>query len=320
MQPHLARLTMVRQALTAWDLPSSSLKLIQLGENAIYRVDTPAGRFIARLSGAGLQTPLSVRGEMRMIEHCAQHGVHVARPVPVRTGDWLHLTPDLEFPAIDAAPRIVTLFHYAPGRRVSLNRINEDFTFRWGASIARMQLALESFLHTPEAARLLWHNVIFQGGPLASELAAVDWLRREWEACAAWLENLPLEHFGLIHADAHEGNFKVHDGKLWFFDFDDACIIWRVYDLAVIALRFERAGDAGRSRAQQQALIAGYTSLIPLSDLWQQRIYSFQRVRRIWALAWLNLRRAEVPRLARYYETFFAEVRQHTATAPEPLV
>ena len=50
------------------------------------------------------------------------------------------------------------------------------------------------------------------------------------------LETLPTtpDVFGLIHSDAHAGNFHLSDNELRFFDFDDCCYQWFVFDIATI--------------------------------------------------------------------------------------
>ena len=50
------------------------------------------------------------------------------------------------------------------------------------------------------------------------------------------LSNLPVSTgtYGLIHSDAHVGNFLVHKGGLTFFDFDDCLYTWFAYDVATI--------------------------------------------------------------------------------------
>jgi Ser/Thr protein kinase RdoA (MazF antagonist) len=62
------------------------------------------------------------------------------------------------------------------------------------------------------------------------------------------------EHdFGLIHSDAHAGNFFADSGRLTFFDFDDACYCWFAYDVATILLSAVLQQWIGDKQAEREA-------------------------------------------------------------------
>ena len=67
------------------------------------------------------------------------------------------------------------------------------------------------------------------------------------------LEQLPADdkHFGLIHSDAHAGNFLHKDGRLTFFDFDDCLYAWFGYDLATILFGVVLHPSVGNSEAER---------------------------------------------------------------------
>jgi Ser/Thr protein kinase RdoA (MazF antagonist) len=103
-----------------------------------------------------------------------------------------------------------------------------------------------------------------------------DWaLCREWDRLDQVLRALPAtkQCYGLVHADIHRGNFFVHEGRIYLFDFDDCCIQWFASDLAntiYYALwdrRFEPIADRS-SFAQEFAshLLAGYRRHRALGD------------------------------------------------------
>ena len=182
-----------------------------------------------------------------------------------------------------------------------------------------MYEATKGYKQTKAARRPVWNEVRFQGQPLIGDLVHTAWFKREWKHCEAWLYNLPQEDFGLIYTDAHEGNFKVHNGEIKFFDFDDSCVCWHVYDLAVIFLRFDRDKDKGWVHLRKRAMLEGYRSVRPLSEIHEKRIDSFIRARWLWAIAWFNMR-LHVPRLRKMYGEVYRIVEERTKNGSEPLV
>jgi Ser/Thr protein kinase RdoA (MazF antagonist) len=291
---------MVTLALREWGFADPSLRLVGHTENTVFAFETRHGRFIARLSTPRFQTPLTVRGELRFIARCVKWGVPTSRPLPTRLGSALVLVPNLDPSVSTSAPRIVTLFTRVPGRHVSSRHVTEGLAFEWGATVARLHRATEGFVERRNARRPRWHEVAFQGRPLDSPLGAFPWFRREWARCEEWLGNLPEEEWGLIHADLHPGNFKVHRGRLHPFDFDDSFVGWRIYDLAVVWPCLRAASDEGLTQARRRALLSGYRSARPLGAAWERRIESFVRVRRVWMSAW-HASRLDVPRLRNEY-------------------
>ncbi|OQY33837.1 MAG: hypothetical protein B6I38_03100 [Anaerolineaceae bacterium 4572_5.1] len=51
-----------------------------------------------------------------------------------------------------------------------------------------------------------------------------------------YIDTLPKDRagYGLIHQDAHGGNFFIKDGAITLFDFDDCMYGWFIYDIAMV--------------------------------------------------------------------------------------
>src|ERR687888_1867175 len=96
MKPNVARLEMIRRALSRWNITPQKIEPIRYGENAAFKVRAREGNFIARLSGAGLHSPVEVRGEIRFIECCHAKGIKVARSLRTDSGEEIVLTENLD--------------------------------------------------------------------------------------------------------------------------------------------------------------------------------------------------------------------------------
>ena len=61
-------------------------------------------------------------------------------------------------------------------------------------------------------------------------------VHQKFSANRAYLRALPktAESYGLIHQDAHAGNFFVHEGQITLFDFADACYGYFINDIAMV--------------------------------------------------------------------------------------
>ncbi len=77
-------------------------------------------------------------------------------------------------------------------------------------------------------------------------------IRRQTEAVLSAVSSLPSEipDYGLIHQDAHPGNFVVDEnGRITLFDFDDCAYGWFAYDVALVF--FYTAGLLAEDEATQ---------------------------------------------------------------------
>lgn len=312
MTPATARRQIVTEALRQWDLEPWALKLRHEGENTVYVLRTPERRLIVRLSGAELQSPVTLRGEMGFIDRCVQAGIHAARPIPTAKGESFARIWAIDERTGRGRERMVTVFEHVPGRRIRPLAMKDQFIFSWGAFLARMHNATDGFQQTRTARRPNWDEIAFQREILSDDLRRRRWFRDEWDACQKWLQRLPQTEQGLIHADVHEGNFKVYRGEFYLFDFDDSCVCWYAYDLAVNLLRFASVTERDRMERFRSQLLAGYRSVRPLSIEWEHHIEGLIRVRRLWTVNWLTMR-SDIPRLRRFYDDYLIRLRHIVA-------
>ena len=102
----------------------------------------------------------------------------------------------------------------------------------------------------------------------------------------AYLEALPqdAESFGMIHQDAHAGNFFVDDnGQIMLFDFDDCLYGHFVYDLAMVLFYAVTNREDADEFAPMfwEAFWRGYCEENKLDDVWLKEIPHFMKLREI---------------------------------------
>lgn len=91
------------------------------------------------------------------------------------------------------------------------------------------------------------------------------------------------EHFGLIHADLHPGNFMNTKLGIALIDFDDCGYGWFLYECGCSVMQFSEYIDELVS-----AWIIGYEHIRTLSPNDKNMIWSFVILRRIVRIAWMN--------------------------------
>ncbi len=101
-----------------------------------------------------------------------------------------------------------------------------------------------------------------------------------------YLRDLPRDPaaYGLIHQDAHQGNFFVTEsGKITLFDFDDCVYSWFINDIALV-LFYAVMGQEDQAAFITQFLtgfLPGYMSEHHLDPVWFKEIPNFLKLREI---------------------------------------
>jgi Ser/Thr protein kinase RdoA (MazF antagonist) len=107
-----------------------------------------------------------------------------------------------------------------------------------------------------------------------------------YRATFAHLKTLPrtAEGYGLIHQDAHGGNFFVDQtGQITLFDFDDCCYGHYIYDLAMVIF-YAIANHDNMPAATREFLpsfLQGYRRENELDPAWFKEIPHFLKLREI---------------------------------------
>ena len=243
-------------------------------ENILYAGERDVIRFTHRSH----RDAAALRGEFEFVSYLADNDCRVCRPLPLQGGNLM--VKDDEF--------MLARFELAPGRAVAEEDWNASLFRRWGESIGRFHRLAANF--RPVEKRMHWDedpNHDFDTRiPVRHE--------RIRELAQGLLADLHLmdrhpSDYGLIHGDAHAGNFFVHDGMPTFFDFDDTINTWYVYDIATLVFSVALhpstpPGRAAASRVVREFLgefLEGYSREATYTDFMRREMSRFVKLREL---------------------------------------
>lgn len=238
-------------------------------DNDLYRAERAGAGVVLRISGEGGRSADRIRAEVAWIEHLAAGGVPCARALASSEGRAVEVVD------LSGLGRVVAvLFERAPGRPSHDEDITPDFVRAWGATLGRIHALSRGYRPPdPRWIRPDWRQDARAVERLfpPDESAAL----RRFRAVVRRLEALPRppEAFGPIHGDAHRGNFFVHEGAPFLFDFYDCLRSWFVADLAIALFYAVMDAPAAEERDAWATwflrhLLAGYRSEHELESRW----------------------------------------------------
>ena len=263
--------------------------LIERGFNDTYQVVTENSKYIFRVYSNNkyfVQSDSAYKFETELLEHLHANGVPVAKPIRTRQHSLISHV------ATEYGERTVAMFDYAEGMNISRKAITLKQAYNYGAAMANLHLAADSFETKHDRYSLDQKYLIDEPLRLIEEGSQDDNASAEIKELAQHgqriLEKLqPLEShlerinrlgkdddkFGIIHADLHTGNVHFHGETLTLFDFDHCAYGWRAYDLAIAY---------NVPKAHRDAVYAGYESKRVLSDEERDSIQAFANLRNLW--------------------------------------
>jgi Ser/Thr protein kinase RdoA (MazF antagonist) len=283
------------RALPRWGVaPGATLTLLNISENATYRVDAPgaAEPRILRVHRTGYHTPNAVRTELAWMKALqAEAGVETPQALPGLDGEPLQL---IDMPTLGET-RMVVMFAFIAGTEPDADELEAPFR-RLGRMAARMHRHARGWQRPPYFERLVW-DYAGAVGPRGNWGDWRDGLAMDAERLAVLAQASELmarrlaafgtgpERFGLIHADLRLANLLETGDATRVIDFDDAGLGWFLYDLATAVSFMEERLDLEQLLA---AWLAGYREEAPLSALEEAEIPTFLMLRRLAIVAWIG--------------------------------
>jgi Ser/Thr protein kinase RdoA (MazF antagonist) len=283
------------RALGYWDVSTDArLTLLNISENATYRVDDPgaAEPLILRVHRTGYHTRDAVRSELAWMKALKEEaGVQTPQAIPCRDGELIR---SVATPAL-GEERFVVMFAFIEGREPDAGDLTEPFQ-RLGSIAARMHRHARGWQRPPYFERLVWdfERSVGRNGNWgdwraalardAGRIAALEEMSALIEERLAHFGQGP-DRFGLIHADLRLANLLVTEDDTRVIDFDDAGFGWFLYDLATAVSFMEERADLDRLL---RAWVQGYRTEAPLSAEEEAEIPTFLMLRRLASVAWIG--------------------------------
>ncbi len=239
-------------AVTRYDLPKGvAVRLINVSENATYRVDDPASgqKWALRVHREGYHSRKAIASELAWVTALKAAGAAVT-PAPLRgrDGDVIQ-TIAREGLAI---PRNVVLFSWAEGREPAEN--DAAGFERLGETAARMHAHVKTWQRPDGFERHTWdfetalgttpHWGRWRDGMgMTAEIEAI--FSQAVALIGRRLEKFGKgpERFGLIHGDMRLANLLMDGEAVKVIDFDDCGFSWFLYDCATTVSFFEHRAE-----------------------------------------------------------------------------
>ncbi|MGD2077120.1 MAG: phosphotransferase [Chloroflexota bacterium] len=269
-----------QQALERYGVEADQVKRLDGFESYIYEYTLEDRGYILRIGHSLRRSPGLIAGEVDWINYLANGGLSVARAVISSAGRLVETIEDGQ-----GGVFLATAFEKAPGAPIRSDVWDHDFFQRYGRLIGRMHaLSKEYRPPKPTWKRPAWND--------QSVLDLAPWIPKteplvkdRWQELHTYLETLPedKESYGLIHQDAHAGNFFVDGDTITLFDFDDCVYGWFAYDIAVVLFYAVMGSDdwAAFTRSFMTHFLTGYAQENELPPEWLAEIPNFLKLREI---------------------------------------
>ncbi len=271
-------ITYAKAALTAWDVPACTPRLIKNRENAVFEVAGPDGtRAALRLHRPGYQTDAAIRSELVWSLGLAQATMAVPCPLQTRDGDVITQVPDAGrvaslvtwsegeplgeggVPFTWHTDRQAQLYHALGAELARLHRISDTLSLPdW---FERPRLDIDGLLGEAPLWGRFWENAALTQVEMAKLQEARSRLQGGLQALSGDAD------FGLIHADALRENVFVQGDSVSLIDFDDGVYGFRLYDLGVAMSQnwdLPNAAELAAALCQGYGLDAKSAALVPV--------------------------------------------------------
>lgn len=217
------------EALNRFGLKPENVRMLDGFENFIYEYQQDGQEYILRIAHSSRRSAEMINGEVEWINYLVENGVGASRAVPSRNGQLVEV--------VDAGDSYFSAasFVKAPGGHAGKQDWENGLMVTLGQELGKMHRLTKSFTPSnPAYKRPDWYQELagFAEKYLpASEAVAIE----KFNQHRSYLQSLSMERdsYGLVHFDAHGGNFFVQEGKITLFDFDDCQYNWFAADLAI---------------------------------------------------------------------------------------
>ena len=243
-------------------------------------------RRILRITHVSHRSLADIEAEIEFLTYLKTQGASVSGPLPI-LGSAV---------AIECFDFVCCLFDMAEGSQVQEADWQPGLFQLWGEAIGRFHRLAQDYV-PKGAARFSWQvdaNLDFDRYLPRAE-TQIRSLARDHRA---ELDKLPMtpDVYGLIHSDAHAGNYFLKQNALTFFDFDDCCYQWYIFDVATILFSavlqpwMENSIEARLAEAEAffPAFLDGYSRQAPIDGLMLDRMPLFLKLRELSLYAVIN--------------------------------
>ncbi len=237
------------QALEEYDIEDLPVEFLQHSDNVTYRVGgARTTNYLLRIHtpvsanmGTHGSDPRMINSELLWLEALQRStDLVLQKPIRNRMQELITQVATKRY----AAPLNCTLLRWVPGRPFQPALENEETARQIGAILAKLHRQASQWRPPPEFTRPLRDESYFvnvlrnlspavQDGRIGTEDFAV--LERSIDRLIDLMRTLDRspQNYGVMHADAHKGNFVFHDGHMRLIDFSFCALGNYMFDLGI---------------------------------------------------------------------------------------
>ena len=253
--------TFAHELLKSYGISNAKVSCINFGFNATYSVETETGvRYALRININSAKTINNLLAEIEWVRHLNRTaGINTPTPIATLKDEFIVSSIHPE----SGLTLFALMYSWLEGEEIgdepTLDQLHEV-----GKAIALLHrdssnFVLSSQLELPTFDDFFWSTEDFLFSE-KSKLSPADksLLQEAHDLIMEFTRDLyKSSPVHIIHADVHGWNLMWHEGKLSIFDFDDCGFGVEAQDIAVALYYLD-------TPEQEQALLAGYTSIKPL--------------------------------------------------------
>ena len=269
------------EAMRRYDIAGDKIRLLDGFESFIYEFERGGDEYILRIGHSLRRNENLIHGEVDWINYLAAGGASVASAIFSKDDRLVEMIDDGRNEHFLAAA-----FVKAEGQPPQDFGWTPALFETYGRTLGKIHALSKEYMPGHASwQRPHWDDELMldiERNLPASETAVLE----KFHAVVAHLKNLPKDKdsYGMIHFDAHGGNFFVdRQGQITLFDFDDCSYAWFAYDIA-IALFYMVTGLENASEFSKEfmrAFLRGYSREQRLEPKWLQEIPYFLKLREI---------------------------------------
>ncbi len=281
-----------------WDIPkNANYQLINLSENATFKITTQNNQFILRINHLGYHSTEAILSEIAWIENLySHHIVTTAKILKGCNGKKLQKYHD----DMTHNDYHMILFEFLSGEHVNETDDLPQKFYHLGKVTAKLHQHVKQWCYSPDYpdyfTRLSWdfdgtigknpHWGAWQNAPYMNEDAEILLTQAQQKIA----DNLQIygknaDNFGLIHADLRIANFLMEGDDIKIIDFDDSGFGWFMYDLGAA---FSFIENHPEKPAMIKKWLEGYQQIHSLTTRDIALIPTFIMLRKMVLLGWIG--------------------------------
>jgi Ser/Thr protein kinase RdoA (MazF antagonist) len=289
-------LELATAATARYRLPAGlAIRLVNLSENATYRLESPAGRrWALRVHRDGYHSRQAIVSELTWQIALRNMGVVVTpRPVEGIDGELIQAVRHDHL----ARPRYVVLSEWEEGDEPGIGEDLLGPVEILGEITARMHIHARQWQRPPWFTRHCWDFGTSLGEDRPHWGRWRDGMGVDAEKARLFGRTVDLigrrlaaygkdeSRFGLIHCDLRLANLLIDGSTVKVIDFDDCGFSWYMYDAATLVSFHEHEPQVPELI---EAWKKGYRKVLALSKADENEIETFIMLRRLLLVAWIG--------------------------------